>query len=708
MKAKLKSANGLVRFLLAHGEKLGIVLLLGLAGMLFYSSLGRDTLKDTQRPTALEQLARSADNHIAQMSWEQFPPTEKVVPPPASDNDAIGKPIDPEQFPQIDPFNLPITPPVSLRQDPVLLALKDLEASGGSGLWAEGDPDELRRMRLEALAQARRDAAEAEAERERMDREADRGGRRRGPGEGERFGPGGGYGQSEFTKSGAAIVRPNTGAMTQGGGIEIIKSRSWVVVNGVVPLKAQFEAYKSVLENARGYSQSDFPEYYGYQVERAEATPDGLGPWKLLGSYRDKSLIDQISAWPVQTPEVVNQKYVHPLLTFPLPPMMLRQWGDEVTHSSMPIPTPEELMAEQGFMGEGLPGETPPGGEESAEPDDPADPFSRPDPREMMRRQMEGPMGGRTGSPYGGEFGRGGGRMEGPMGMGRGSRFGDYGGGEFGGRGGGRGEFGSMMGMGGGYGMSDTGLIQLPPYVWDYKTKNLLFRFFDTTVVPGGRYKYRIRLVLTDPNAYMPPKYLAKEVSARLKSEGPKPRGFRYTEWSEPSATAVVPPPGLIFIAGGSPANPNNIASEPEATLIVKTLDAIHAAEAAIKVDFTRGSVINLYDFAKVIWSNTFSTETTPDEPKFDFRTGVTLLDVRGGGRLAGSRDLNGPVRTLLMDSGGRLTVKDELDDFEVVREYNYISEAAEQARRAARDGGGGGGGGRGGPEGGGRGGRGF
>ena len=37
MKAKLKGANGFVRFLLNHGEKIGIAAILGLAGMLIWS-----------------------------------------------------------------------------------------------------------------------------------------------------------------------------------------------------------------------------------------------------------------------------------------------------------------------------------------------------------------------------------------------------------------------------------------------------------------------------------------------------------------------------------------------------------------------------------------------------------------------------------------------------------------------------------------------
>ncbi|MCA9234726.1 MAG: hypothetical protein KDA44_04620 [Planctomycetales bacterium] len=694
MQVSLKNSNGFVRFLLRHGEKLGIALLLAAAGMLFYSSLGRDRLTAEQLPGALETSADSARRHVEDMSWDTFPPEEVVPPATEFPVQAFSKPVPEDAFPQLPSYNGPVTPPVELRQDPILLALEDLEVSTGSGIWATADPDMLRQMRLQQMRNAAQEAAEAEAERERMEREAEEGrGRRRGGPEGP-GGERGAYGMGgmgETTKSGAVIMRPSGGAQTQG--FELIQSKSWVIVTAVVPLKKQFELYKDALENARGYSELDFPEYRGYQIERAEVTGEGPGEWKLLGNYYDKTLIREISQWPVQTPEVVNTKYVHPLLTFPLPPMVLRMWGEEVTHSSMPLPTPEELMYPDGMPEEEL---TAPATDEPADASD--DPFASRRPRPGAGGYGGGEYGGRGG--YGAEMGgygagRGGGYGAPGGGYGRGGEMGGYGGG----RGGYGGEGGAMMGMGGGYGMSDAGDLELPKYVWDGKTKTLLFRFFDSSVQPGARYKYRVRLVITDPNADMPARYLTKDVSQRLDEEREQSRkkrakGYRYTEWSEPSRTAVVPPPGLIYLSGASPASPSNYSSEPEAEIIVKTLNADVAAEAAIKAEFTRGSVINLTDYAKVIWSNAYQPEEGDEEPKFDFRTGVTLLDVAGGDKLPGTRDMTAPARALLMDSGGRLTIDDELDDYDTVREYNAIIEAAEDAKRNGGPGGGRGGGG--------------
>ena len=70
----------------------------------------------------------------------------------------------------------------------------------------------------------------------------------------------------------------------------------------------------------------------------------------------------------------------------------------------------------------------------------------------------------------------------------------------------------------------------------DYK----LFRFVDFTVQPGKRYKYRVKLVLQDPNFNVDKSFLSPEVLDR------NPKVSRVVEaWSEPSPTVGIP------LAGG-------------------------------------------------------------------------------------------------------------------------------------------------------------
>jgi hypothetical protein len=216
----------------------------------------------------------------------------------------------------------------------------------------------------------------------------------------------------------------------------------------------------------------------------------------------------------------------------------------------------------------------------------------------------------------------------------------------------------------------------------------LLFRYFDTKVEPGKRYRYRVRLVLTDVNADAPEMYLDNAVTARRKEN---PARYRFTEWSDESPVAVVPQAGLVYVAGAQPANAANFAAEPEAKLLIKSIDAGQPAEIALAEMFVRGAVLNMVARqAQIIWSATFQTmdkDGAPvDAPKFDFRTGMTLLDFDGGEELNGNRQLKAPARALLMDSTGRMAIEGELDAETQVRTYNALMDMKKDAERAARE----------------------
>lgn len=246
------------------------------------------------------------------------------------------------------------------------------------------------------------------------------------------------------------------------------------------------------------------------------------------------------------------------------------------------------------------------------------------------------------------------------------------------------------------------GEIELPEFVWDEQTDRLLFRFFDKTVVPGRRYVYRIMLAIKDVNHGISEKYLAPVVSERLDETE---RTYRFTDWSETSPVVGVPLPGLIYLAGAEPANENSYTDEPEAELLVKTLNREFVAVISRADKFVRGSVINMMgvrpDPNTILATSSYEPEEGQD-PKMDLETGITLLDFRGGGGLNGSRTLTAPARALLMTSAGRLIRQAELDDHETVNEYELYVEQAKKMRADQRDreegggrrrGGGGGGG---------------
>ena len=185
-------------------------------------------------------------------------------------------------------------------------------------------------------------------------------GQGRGPGGGMGFGGeggrGGGMGEmgGMKTKDGVLVIPPMGGAQMQG--FEDILEQSWVTVLAKIPIKQQVQMYEDALATARGFNvTADLPEYIGYEVQRAEVTDEGTGEFKTIKQVIPKTVIKTMSTWPIQTPDLVNPKYIHPLLTHPLPPMVMREWGEEITHTDLPLPTPEDLMG-----GAELEGATPP------------------------------------------------------------------------------------------------------------------------------------------------------------------------------------------------------------------------------------------------------------------------------------------------------------------------------------------------------------
>jgi hypothetical protein len=197
------------------------------------------------------------------------------------------------------------------------------------------------------------------------------------------------------TKDGAIIVQTTSGAPLQG--MEDIRNRYWVTVLAKVPIKQQNQMYEDALLNTRGYDPTkDAPLYIGYEVQRAEITDKGQGPWQSLGQVTAERVATVMNTWPIQTPELVNPQYTHPLLTFPLPPMIMRPWGDDITHSDLPLQSPEEIMEE--MQAEAMAAEA---DAEPAEGEDEASAFSKAVERRRALAGRTNPMRNPGGGMYG-------------------------------------------------------------------------------------------------------------------------------------------------------------------------------------------------------------------------------------------------------------------------------------------------------------------
>ena len=687
-----KAGGGFKALLLKHGEKIGMAAVGVCVALFLVSAMGRERLPAENQHDVLLQKVGTSERNIDTYTWQQAVESNVEGAEPNAvfaqevDGSAVA-PVPADQYAIAGTgWDRPVVPPTVLRTDPVLLSVTDIEVNGWSALMPFTDAATIRKRRLEATRLAAEQKKKADKMAEEAAADAARGGRgQRGEYTG---GPGGemGYGPDGMIDPNnpnrrmmTAMVRPE-GVPLQGD--ELVKIVYGATILAKVPVDDQKKLYRDALENAKGgfMPERDRPKYLAYFVERAEVTDSGKElqwtpvkvrsgtgkrPWSGVSST---SLADVVADWPMEMEEVADTRYVHPsLLTFPLPPLVGQNWGDRAKHSDVPLQADynvEEEMKKQ--MAEQAPAEE--GDEENL--------FSSPAPGTAPGGDYgTGGMGRGPRMPYGGG---GEGRMgyggEGGMGMGRpyggGGEYGGEGGMGYGGGYGGEGGMG--MGMGGGMGVTRSFDAEEPlnqqPF-W-------MFRFFDTSVEPGKRYRYRVQLALTDVNGYIQPGFLDREVIARLPAPPTTAEAaskaaplLRRTPWSDPSPAVSIPMAGEVRIAQTTPASDRQANSEPSVRLLVKSFDLDEegkAIQAAIEEEFRRGSVMNLTRDAETVVGPYI--DKIED---FNFRTGATLLDIQGGEKTTG--DLTAPSKVLIMDAGGRLSVRDELTDVGEVEQHRAI-----------------------------------
>jgi hypothetical protein len=211
----------------------------------------------------------------------------------------------------------------------------------------------------------------------------------------------------------------------------------------------------------------------------------------------------------------------------------------------------------------------------------------------------------------------------------------------------------------------------------------LLFRFFDFTVEPGKKYKYRVRLVLSDANFNLPDNVLAPAVLDRHRQEAQAAKAkngqrqdIRMIEkWSDPSPTVGIPLSGGVKLVDVKTPSGDKVNDEPSATLLVDSFDTDetdknNAIQAANKKEFRRGSVANMTEKADYLVEGGAAIDT---DDKFHFVTGMTLVDIDGGRKLA--RDYTSPGRVMVMGPSGELYIRNELDDKPAVDYHHMVFE---------------------------------
>jgi hypothetical protein len=223
--------------------------------------------------------------------------------------------------------------------------------------------------------------------------------------------------------------------------------------------------------------------------------------------------------------------------------------------------------------------------------------------------------------------------------------------------------------------------------------KYKLVRFFDYESQPGKMYRYRIKLLVRDPNRTLDPATdpspltLADEVVERVKeldtAEGGVRRTYyRATEWSDPSDPIKVPRRPQTLLASSVKAGreitlPGGVKfqfSEPTGNLLAAVWDRTFAVTVPAETEVSRGSVLNFKKDAEVLHPVMHEFKLLPE---YDITTNAVVVDIRGGETLPtkGKDPMSAPGEFLLLDPDGTLIVRNELDDLDDYRDTLFIED---------------------------------
>ena len=749
-KISLDSAK-LRDFFLRHCEKLVLVGVAALVVWFIYSGFKLPGLEPGKTPSGLLQTSQAARTFIDEPTrWQEVAKTRPVelnitkqveltqvkIDAPAYH---LPRALAQQNFPKLSPRRDPkLFPPIHVVVRPiwgplaVIADINDTDPLMVVPTEEETEQPKKQKPKKKKTTVAANDPLMGEGYGPSVDamgggaRNRGRNSRTRNSGDplGDAMGPGPGmdsegYGMSG-TGTGEETINPESifGFVASGEGT-IARDTKAMVIMAAVPFEEQLEEFQDALTNSLDYdAQRDFPTYVQFRIERADVTDDpaidpAMATWTRLGV--NAALLEQMGGidskgqevyptWAGTLSEIIDPAYWDEKLTHPAPPFMQRDSWDLLTHPDVPLaPLTTDEMLNEGSLPRARP----------AGADAPSDdlptintvPGQGPggfgpggfapggSPGSMMpggamggsmggSRSMGGPMGGSRppgGSSDGYRPSGGSARPGGSMGMGMGLGMG-------GSRGmGGEGGYGGSAmgsGMGGGYGE-----MMAPP-------KYKLIRFTDTTIEQGKQYRYRVQILLHDPNhpapGYIPPSVVSLDEDARkrvkdLEQEDAK-KGKNYrtywveSAWSEPSPVVTLPPTELFYAGTVTPATAAPIIREKppvpispaKSKVLTVVWDRTKVVDVPAEKEVVTGSVLNFEQDVDVIHPVFHSI--VPIE-KYPVVTGAIVADMRGGEEIPvalknNENPLTAPGEVLIFDASGNFHEQHESDDIDDFRRF--------------------------------------
>ncbi len=693
-------SGGIKTKLILHIEK--IVFGLAIAMVAAFVYFGTQQQSITTKPSDLEDQARKAEENMKKATWDQVETERWVAPEYQTAAVRASKPIPLNPYETPSSFRVRHKESIEKRPDPTLLTVTDLEVTPGFAPLAYLSPNQVGQggqMRGEGMG---------------MPGMMPEGG-------GYDIYSGGGYGgeMGMADPDAPPTLTPEQAlelGSPRGASGSKIEGKYFVAITGLAPLKKQLDLYDAAFKDRANYMEGrDYPRYVHFAVERREQNPDGSwGEWEKSINVNQQRAVARYR-WAFMPDEVAPPEYLDPVLSFPMPPILLFNPGDWGRHSSVPEYEPRDQYGNEGqMMGDEMNQQMMPevGG------DMPGDIPGFMDPNGM------GGMGGMEGNMYGRPGmmpGMMGGRtnqdmLTPPPGMMR-KRTNSRGGGGMSPRG--------MEGGGGMYGSSA------------FDAENKMFRFYDTSVMPNKTYQYRVQLWLEDPNNPQnyqeapPARALESTVLTRLKPErdkimkamqtqqggmremrgqgntqtGPQFKFWRTTEFSEASPAVRVPSSSDV-VAGSVDAGRTVVSrsdrskvlrtSDPTAKVLAMKWDPKEDVKALVTKelqDVTRGSSVEYKGDLWVLDPGTYQfrkpypLDADKRDQEYTLKTGYTVLDIRGGQDTVGrftteeNEKLKVPGEILVLDDAGNIHIKSEIDEVKKFAKFNFSKPEVKKPR---------------------------
>lgn len=446
----------------------------------------------------------------------------------------------------------------------------------------------------------------------------------------------------------------------------------FIAGSAVIPHKQLIKSYQEALSYAAEYDpvKRDLPRYIAYEVQRADVTNKTVdqltdADW-IVRDTNNLTIWNAANFWSGFAPEIVPDDYTIPGVTMWIPPVLLDPYASFATHPLIPMKTQRELQQEEL--------------EREAE-------LAKLEARDATMTDFEVDIAGGNAR----SFGMGGYDMEMDMGMDD-----DY--------------MDMEMGMGmGGMGMmgsrSENEGKPAEENPVDYK----LIRFYDFAYILGKgvdknaprlnhKYVYRVRFAVNDPNFPMKPELQPRSrnldpeaykryVTLSADAEQNQKRDYkRWSDWSDPSAPTSLPPLDRAAFGSVKPNKPRTATVDgrtilvesdaPVAEVVASSFDPALGVFIPARMDVTEGTVLSTeVETAEVVDPISLEVKKLPEKKLINSK--ATVIDVEGGAPLEIVEDetIVEPGFFLMVDSDGKLTVRDSTEEQRVYRIQSFAEE---------------------------------